>query len=267
MQSSVPATRGTAAAYAPAAPRVPVADCGRWREESMTINTADLYKQINSCPGMRSYRLIVSYQTSQDIYSGNYQQLKAALAHIHDPGNVISLFGLENRGHLNALQIEVIRLFHNYVASALTLVDHTRNLSKDESVREDQRAEYQAKVDALIEAEPLTSFIQDLRNYFLHCGIPATGTELNWTKERQTIDTRAYLDLRKMKEWSRWRSKSKEFITNAGEKITLLEIVDKYTLSISRFHDWFSAWFEQIHRSELDELRKLQEQWNQGLRK
>ena len=28
-QSSVPATRGTAAAYAPAAPRVPVADCGR----------------------------------------------------------------------------------------------------------------------------------------------------------------------------------------------------------------------------------------------
>ena len=32
-QSSVPATRGTAAAYAPAAPRVPVADCGRWRGE------------------------------------------------------------------------------------------------------------------------------------------------------------------------------------------------------------------------------------------
>jgi hypothetical protein len=29
MQSSVPATRGTAAAYAPATPRVPVADCGR----------------------------------------------------------------------------------------------------------------------------------------------------------------------------------------------------------------------------------------------
>ena len=29
MQCSVPATRGTAAAYAPAAPRVPVADCDR----------------------------------------------------------------------------------------------------------------------------------------------------------------------------------------------------------------------------------------------
>lgn len=229
------------------------------------MNYKDLFDSINACDGMKYYTLLTSHHTSQAIFAGNYRDLKALLDFIHDPAKSLPMFGTENRDKLQAVQTDVVRLFHNYVASALTLVEHTRILMRDDAVKETFRAEYQAKVDVAFVSDPLSGFVQDLRNYFLHRGLPSTGMQLSWTRESQQIDTRVFLDVEKMKDWDGWRSRSKEYLVQVTDKLTLLDVIEAYTTKVRQFHEWFAEWFRGLHKTELDELHALQEQWNKGI--
>ena len=233
---------------------------------SMTdMNYKMLFDRIHSCPGAKYYQLLLSHDTSQAIFAGNYRELKNVLDVIHDPAKSLPLFSTENRNELHLVQTDIVRLFHNYVASALTLVEHTRNLMRDDAVKEIYRKEYQAKVDETFVNDLLSGFVQDLRNYFLHRGLPSTGMQLNWTKESQQIDTRFFLDVEKMKDWDGWRSRSKKYLAEAKGKTALLEVIENYTAKVREFHRWFSEWFLSLHKTELGELRTLQEKWNRGI--
>jgi hypothetical protein len=34
---------------------------------------------------------------------------------------------------------------------------------------------------------------------------------------------------------------------------------------VKEFYEWFTKWFTEIHKTELAELKSLQEQWNAGI--
>lgn len=135
---------------------------------------------------------------------------------------------------------------------------------REDAVKDSYRQEYQAKVNVAFVNDPLSGFVQDLRNYFLHRGLPFAGMELHWTKDSRRIDTRMYLDVEKMKEWDGWRSRSKSYLAEVKDKLTLLDVTEAYTAKVREFHLWFAEWFIKLHKTELDDLRALQEQWNKG---
>ena len=224
-----------------------------------------LHDQIMSCPGMKYHQLVVAHSASQHIFAGNCQQLRQMLLLIHDPEKSLPMFNVDKRSELALAQNEVVRLFHNFVAGALTLVEHTRIMMRDDSVKKTVRTEYQQRVADSFANNPLAGFVQDLRNYILHKGVPFTGVELNWTAASQTIDTRVFLDLSRMKDWDNWSTRSRTYIDSAKEKVTLLQVVEDYTVMVRSFHEWFIKWFMQLHTTELDQLRALQEQWNRGI--
>lgn len=226
------------------------------------INYKELFAEINSCKGMKYYHLLVSHQTSEAIFAGNYRQLKETLEFIHNPAKSSSLFIMDKRGRVHMILTDIIRLFHNFMASALTLVDHTRTVMRDDAVNEAYRQEYQTRVNAEFVNDPLSTFVQDLRNYLLHKGIPSTGINLELGE-----DTRVFIDLNKMKQWNGWKSKSKEYMSKVSEELILLDIVESYTKKVQKFHEWFREWFTCLHKTELNEFHALQELWNEGINK
>jgi hypothetical protein len=212
--------------------------------------------------------LLFWHHTSHAIFAGNYRELKEILDFIHDSKKSLSLFGTESADKMHAVQLEVVRLFHNFVASAITLVEHTRILVHDNGVKEECRTEYKEKVAAEFGNDPLCGFVQDLRNYFFHRGNPLTGMELSFTRNPNSLDTRVFLDVKQMSEWKKWRSRSKiflNFLNTVKDKLTLLEVIEAYTSKVRGFHTWFIEWFAERHKSELAEHESLQKKWNADL--
>jgi len=62
-------------------------------------------------------------------------------------------------------QLEIVCLLHNYLASAKTLIDHTRILVEELYKNTDFWAEYEARKKETFIDSPLAQFVQNLRNY------------------------------------------------------------------------------------------------------
>ena len=67
---------------------------------------------------------------------------------------------------------EVNRLFHNFLSSAKTLIEHTRIFMDTHFKNTSVNKEYTHKIKMEFSQDDLSRFIQDLRNYMLHQGLP-----------------------------------------------------------------------------------------------
>ena len=71
---------------------------------------------------------------------------------------------------------------HNYSASVLTLIDHTRNFTK--KLNNLDLVNELNKKSTPLRLKEVVGFMKDLRNYIQHYNIPPLGASLEWnTKE------------------------------------------------------------------------------------
>ena len=66
-----------------------------------------------------------SIQPTFRLFGGNYRELMKALRYFEESPKAASIWHDDEKSY-NAIE-EIERLFHNFAASAMTLVDHTRN--------------------------------------------------------------------------------------------------------------------------------------------
>ncbi len=107
-----------------------------------------------------------------NIFQMNAQELIEITRRVNDPDEGIRLMAVANREAGSQTHREVTRRFHNFVAAALTLVEHTRIFMREHYSDTPMLERYQAKVDTDFKNQPLVRFVQDLRNYILHNGCP-----------------------------------------------------------------------------------------------
>lgn len=176
-----------------------------------SINYKQLFAQINSCEGMKCYKLMVAHQTIEGIFAGNYRQLKESIQFIHNPAKSLSFFIVGNRKELHMLYTDVLRLLHNYLASAFSLVNHTRVLLKSDAVKQELLEQYNAKVMAEFTNDPFAGFVQDLRNYILHVGLSFTKIQESSAKG-SSWGFDILIDIDELKKWDGWHSRGKEYI-------------------------------------------------------
>ena len=129
---------------------------------------------------------------------------------------------------------EVVRLFHNWLASAGSLVDHGRNVTRPGGVfTEGTRETYVSRIKREFDNDRFHRFIQKLRNYTLHCDLPLTGltmggslrngvTQADW---RQGV----FLDLDGLREWSGWTGLAGEYLDGCETNPFLLDLVVAYS--------------------------------------
>lgn len=143
-------------------------------------NRGDLLQAIHASRGMEHINRSHQRTFTLNIFRMNAQELIEITRRVNDPDEGIRLMAVANREAGSQTHREVTRRVHNFVAGALTLVEHTRIFMRENYGNTPTLDRYQAKVDADFKDQPLVRFVQDLRNYILHNGLPNSEMYMNF---------------------------------------------------------------------------------------
>lgn len=184
---------------------------------------------------------IRSLRMTYNIFQLNDRELAETLNSFRQPESLL-LWGVDNYQEFHNFQLNVLRQFHNYLASAKTLVDHTRKLVDDIYINTEFGDEYEVKKREQFADKPLINFVQQLRNYTLHRTLPITVASLS-PKWESSIS----LDIIVLREWDKWSSKERAYLERIGDKVALGKIIDGYTYVIEDFYEWFYKRQKELH--------------------
>jgi hypothetical protein len=160
----------------------------------------------------------------------------------------------------------VIRLLHNYLAGALTLLDHMDTLRDALNGDEGFSEEYQARWEERIGDPALPRFMEDLLVYMLHQGLPFALAELNFGRMGSgvEVDSAIRLDVDRLKEWEHWSEKGREYLGALSDKVKLHDLVKEYADIVAGLYQWFVVRQSELHRDSLVRLEELEgKRWEQ----
>jgi hypothetical protein len=228
-----------------------------------------LFEELHSSAGMEYLNRRKRRDFTYNIFRGNYSELKKLCAVVEDPEIGIKLMSQSNQDQGNKAHMEVMRLFHNFLAAAKSLVDHTRVFVDHYYEGTSFKVAYTNKLKNEIAEDSLMKFIHDLRNYMLHRGLPNGSMSLFVTNDpktgEQTIETTVSIDKEKLLEWKNWTAGSKPFLKDSNAKIKISELSDAYGKKVEMFYEWFDNELMQHHRHDLEVFKKLQRAHAQAL--
>lgn len=230
----------------------------QWRE--LTEELQDLDRKIKSGKGYQASATTTFLEENYFLFDGNYLNLRHILDQFEQPTMFLKLFDERDRGKLLLFVRDVVRLFHNYLAGAATLLDHTRIVS-DEVYRETSFAnEYSQQIEQRFRNTPLPHFVEDLRNYMLHKGLPFALSELSFDRASSgvKVDSALKLDVSKLRSWESWSEKGNEYLGALDNKVKLADIVEEYTSVVADFYRWFENRHYELNHEALRELKALE---------
>lgn len=226
----------------------------------------EMDREIEASEGYRMRARMNLLEKSYFIFDTNYLNLRHVLDEFEQPAVFLKLWEERTRDRFDLFIDDVIRLFHNYLAGALTLLDHMDTLRdafyRDESFSE----EYQARWEEQIESSALTRFMEDLLVYMLHQGLPFALAELNFGRVGSgvEVDSAIKLGVDRLEEWEHWSEKGREYLKVLSDKAKLHDLVKEYADTVAGFYQWFVLRQSELHRESLERLEELEEKrWDQ----
>jgi hypothetical protein len=197
--------------------------------------------------------LSVSYR----VFNRNYDELRRYLEHLKDPTESLFQYTPEQRENLELLIDETSRLFHNFLASAQSLVDHTRKIVKKLYSNQEFIKEYEEKLDRDIKSNPVPRFVQDLRNYTVHYTLPIPALHELFAED---IEMSVRLDVEILKQWNRWDRISTSYLETLGESLCIISLSNEYFFLIQNFYQWLTERQTQLHQSDFENLQKMHDE-------
>jgi hypothetical protein len=231
-------------------------------EDTKTLR--DLLEAIHSSRGMQHIDRSHERTFTLNLFRMNAQELIEITRRVNDPDEAMRLMAVDNKEAGQQTHREVTRRAHNFVAAALTLVEHTRIFMRDNYGDLPIFGHYQSKVDADFAHEPLAKFVKDLRNYMLHKGLPNSEMYLNFESkpdrpEGGSIETGIHIRTAPLLEWDRWSLEARTYVESCGEFVDVRTFAEAYTDRTVAFYSWLQGELDQFHSTDLDELRALEE--------
>jgi len=115
------------------------------------------------------------------MFIGNYSELDRALRYHADTRRNLELWAVRKQYKMEAFQRNIIRLTHNFVASAQSLVDHTRVLYKKLCQPRGLLPEFEDEIKKRFQEHGPSSFVVGLRQYYQHYRIPQLLSRLSFS--------------------------------------------------------------------------------------
>lgn len=194
-----------------------------------TANLRDLLAAIDSHPGKVARQAWDALRLVHMAFAGNQTEFFALVEAIESNRDDMGITMASNvpryAGRRQALYAELFRRLHNYVSSAVTLIDHTRNLTKGYEGTA-THAEYLERI-ALIRAAGLGPFVAKLRVFVVHVGVPAIGTQVqidNGVGETIT----SFIDRDSALKWPDWSADARKFLENQPVHVSLRQVITDY---------------------------------------
>ncbi len=224
----------------------------------MTNEEIHLRDKIRNSEGIKCINRMNYHNDCISILSGNFAKLSKTLLHFENLKNALELMDQNNREATEKYHNEISRLLHNFLASAKTLIDHTRIF-----VNKYYRGTiifqlYTNKLKNEFVDDGLSKFIQDLRNFILHQGLPYTGLIL-----KPDLETTVYLDRDLMLDWDKWTALSRNYLSSQPERIRIYDFVNAYTQKVDVFNHWLNREIKNYHEKDLEELGLLRKRYRE----
>lgn len=225
-----------------------------------------LQKAILSSPGMAHVNRSHARSFSFNIFQMNAQELIEITRRVRDPVQGLELMSVKNREAGAQAHREISRRVHNFVAASMTLIGHTREFVRENYTNTPVANTYSERVKVDFGDEPVAKFVQDLRNYMLHRGLPDSHMFLEARQDPdnpdsgQELTTGVRFPTDALLAWDGWTAPSRAFIERAGEYLDIHAFVEKYLDKVVQFHTWLNAELDRFHAGDLAQMRSLQEQ-------
>ena len=157
-------------------------------------------RQYETCQGAVISNSFRKLDYTYKALIGNTADLKKFFDHCEsNEGQIhVHLVFFDQEGRDDVL-IELYRHLLNYSASAMALVDHTRNVYTKLLKESHYWEEYEKKVKSDLSCKGHMQFIQKLRNYFLH--YQSSGTNYSLGSKDGKTNTPFYLESETLLRW------------------------------------------------------------------
>lgn len=233
-----------------------------------TVSADEILKKIGESKGSDYLNRAHQRSFSYNIFQMNALELIEAAYRVKDPDQGLLLMMENNREAGLQAHRELNRHVHNFVSSSLTLVEHTRVFMRKHYVDTQLYKTYEKQVIATFANSPVAQFVQGLRNYMLHKGLPSSSMYLRYesnpgaTNGSGNMETGVHYDTASLLDWKDWKAVARDYLVLAGENLDIHEFTSEYLTLVNQFHGWLNATLEMHHRSDLQELNQLQNQFN-----
>ncbi|MEX2238125.1 MAG: hypothetical protein WEB00_11375 [Dehalococcoidia bacterium] len=153
---------------------------------------------------------------------------------------------------------DACRHFHNFLAAASSLVEHSRNHRKRFYSEHSFGEEWQLKVAAELASAPTQRLVQGLRNYNLHRKLPIEDVSHTVHLDGKTggQTEKAFFVLRRdsLLEWDGWDAIAKDYLLQSSAHIDVSSVINDYLELVRPFHQWRQQKEEQINSQAMQDL-------------
>lgn len=206
-------------------------------------NKNELYKRfdfIQQSKQTDSYRNLKALQASYRVFYGNYIALTKYLEPLQNPRESLQMYNWDKRKNLENLIDETSRLFHNFVASTESLLDHIDKMidklySQFSNMYDEKKEEY-----IKIKSESISKFVRDLRDYTLHYTLPIKELQISLFSSSKDIDFSMKIDIEYLKKSKKWKKKFNHYLQKR-ESLLVIDLVNDYFMLIQNFYDWLTT--------------------------
>jgi len=233
-----------------------------------TVSAAEILEKIEESKGTDFLNRAHQRSFSYNIFQMNALELIEAAYRVKDPDQGLLLMMDNNREAGLQAHRELNRHVHNFVSSSLTLVEHTRVFMRKHYIDTPLYKTYEKQVNATFANSPVAQFVQGLRNYMLHKGLPNSSMYLRFESNpgakngSGTMETGVNYDTASLLDWKDWKAVARNYLELSGENLDIHEFTLEYLALVNQFHEWLNATLEMHHSSDIQELHQLQAQFN-----
>lgn len=228
--------------------------------DDLSDRLKDAERRISEHPGYKAHAANSALlMTINGVFVPNWHELLPLLEQASS--NVGLAFELVQNVHRpdvrDQFQAQMTQRLHNYLASAMTLVDHVRRImaGRDDSISQEFE---RRKKDMVANLE--VPFMQDLRNFTVHRTLPLLAhrvsmTNLNSPDER--FESEVELSVSHLLEWDRWSVATRRFLTDQSEVIVLRPIVRTHGQLVLQLNSWLYDELGRANAQALVEVNRL----------
>ncbi|HEX8824478.1 MAG TPA: hypothetical protein VF794_31440, partial [Archangium sp.] len=191
------------------------------------------------------------FRFSIDLFRRNYEELIIFIDYFCAPSVAFSFSRVEQKWLWQEGMKEIVFLLHNFVAAAQSLIDHTRVLYKQLYEPQGKIPEYPEEVQNRFAKNPLSQFVIKLRQMAQHYRLPSieNHTQISNTRggEGGSVIIEIRLKAEDLRQFDGWNAPAKQFMEEAGPRINVHNVVQRYFEHVVEFYEWFSQKQKDVH--------------------
>lgn len=223
----------------------------------------ELYDKWTNSPESKVKHQIWMFKNNFCICDGNYNDLNKLYAEINTPSFMNELQRRPDRQmHFEVINLDVLRRISNYLSSAFSLVEYSREFMRGNYLGTVVMEEYEKHVKEKFIDNNLSKFIQDLRNFFLHNGINGFSYSLSSNFPiSNDVKFSTILQKDNLNKGNYFTAKAKEYMSSLPDAIDILSEIQKYHNLVLDFYNWLFVYLNELHKEEIEKAKKYENEY------